>query len=462
MTHQNKQIKISDIIIPKYLPIFNDRSYRHIILTSGRAGTKSSYAGVRTVYQLVSDPHGSVVVLRKHHNKLRKTVYKEMLRGINRLGISKSAFKIGKSPMEIAYKKYGTTMYFAGSDGIDDTKGIIDESKPIKLVVLDELTEFFDDGEGEDELQNIEATFIRGNSSGFQMIHLYNPPKNPNAPINKWCRKMEQRSDCIHIHTDYRDVPEAWLGRDLIEAAQMMRQMDERQYRWVWLGQSIGVDEVIYYMFSDKHKEKPRKDHYRIIGIGIDYGQQNATTYQAAGLDEYERKLSGLSEYYYSGRETGTQKSPSDYAKDFVEFTDELHEKYSCSYFYAFIDPSAKGLQEEIKRAVRDCDYTVLIRDAENDVALGISRVQKLLTFDVLTISPTQSHAIDELGTYEYDKKSIERGKEVPVKMDDHCMDALRYLIMGFWKKLKHYLPIKEWEKDYKNPLDEDKEDEHI
>ena len=44
--------------------------------------------------------------------------------------------------MEITYKKYNTTIYFSGSDGIDDTKGIIDEDKPIKLVILDELTEF--------------------------------------------------------------------------------------------------------------------------------------------------------------------------------------------------------------------------------------------------------------------------------------------------------------------------------
>lgn len=83
-----------------------------------------------------------MVVLRKRHNKLRKTVYKEMLRGINRLQVPKNRFVIGKSPMEITYKKHGTTMYFAGSDGIDDTKGIIDEDKPIKLVMLDELTEF--------------------------------------------------------------------------------------------------------------------------------------------------------------------------------------------------------------------------------------------------------------------------------------------------------------------------------
>jgi len=209
-------VKISEIIIPKYLPIFNNRHIKHIILTSGRAGTKSSYAAVRSDYQLVSDANGSVVVLRKHHNKLRKTVYKEMLRGINRLEIPKSKFLITKSPMEITYKKHGTTMYFAGSDGIDDTKGIIDEDKPIKL---DELTEFFDDGEGEDELTNIEATFVRGNKGGFQMIYLYNPPKNPNAPINLWCKKMEKREDCIHIHTDYRDVPVDWLGPDLIASA---------------------------------------------------------------------------------------------------------------------------------------------------------------------------------------------------------------------------------------------------
>lgn len=139
-----------------------------------------------------------------------------------------------------------------------------------------------------------------------------------------------------------------------------------------------------------------------------------------------------------------------------------MHEDYSCNYFYLFLDPSAKGLAEEIKRAARDCDYTVLLRDADNDVKLGIDRVQKLLTFDMLTVSPKQQNAIDEFGTYEYDKKSIERGKEEPVKMGDHCMDAIRYLVMGVWKKLKPYLPAKEYEEPYRNPLDEEDDDEHI
>ena len=364
------------------------------------------------------------MVLRKHHNKLRKTVYKEMLRGINRLQIPKNRFYITKSPMEITYKKYNTTIYFSGSDGIDDTKGIIDEEKPIKLVVLDELTEFFDDGEGEDELANIEATFVRGNKAGFHMIYLYNPPKNPNSPVNVWCKKMEKRPDCIHIHTDYRDVPVEWLGQDLIDSAEAMKIADPKMYRWTWLGESVGVDELIYYMFSDRNRKKPEPGRtYERAFIGGDYGQQNATTYQAFGLDMYRQKFPGLGEYYHSGRESGTQRSPSEYAQDLVEFMDSLHEEFEIKAFYICLDPSAKGLQEEIMRATRSgLDYSVLIRDADNDVALGISRVQKAFVFDILSISPKQENLVRELGTYEYDKKSIEKGKEIPVKENDHCI----------------------------------------
>ncbi len=446
-----KTVKLSEIVIPKYRNVF-DTKYKHIILTSGRAGTKSSCAAIRTDYQIVSDPHASAVVLRKHHNKLRKTVYKEMLRGINRLGIPKNRFYITKSPMEITYKKYNTTIYFSGSDGIDDTKGIIDEEKPIKLVVLDELTEFFDDGEGEDELANIEATFVRGNSAGFQMIYLYNPPKNPNAPVNVWCKKMEQRADCIHIHTDYRDVPVSWLGQDLIDSAEAMKAADPKMYRWTWLGEPVGVDELIYYMFSERHRQKPEEGRiYERVYIGGDYGQQNATTYQAFGLDMYRGKFVGLDEFYHSGRDSGKQRSPSEYAQDLIALTQEIHEKYRTIVFYLYLDPSAQGLQEEIRRAVRSAslDYSVYLRDAENDVALGISRVQKALVFDILSVAPSQKNLIEEMGLYQYDKKSIEKGKEIPVKENDHGCDALRYAVMGAWRYIKRWLPQEMEEETY-------------
>lgn len=438
-----QRVRLSEIVIPKYKPLFARNSpYMHIILTSGRAGSKSSAMAIRADYQSVEDEPGSSVILRKHHNKLRKTVYKEVLRGLNRLKIPKNRFSITKSPMEIKYKKNGNTIYFAGSDSVDDTKGIIDEDRPIRLVVLDELTEFFDKGEGEDEIANIEATFVRGNKGRFQMLYLYNPPKNPNAPINQWCRKMEQRPDCLHIHTDYRDVPAEWLGPDLIASAEAMKQSDEKMYRWVWLGECVGVDELIYYMFSDRHIIRPPKgQRYQIGIVGGDYGQQNATTFQVFGLDQRRCHMDGLQEFYHSGRETGKQKTPAEYADACIELMDSTHQAYGILRFYVFLDPSAKGLQEEIRRKVKGLPYAVSVRDAENDVKLGISRVQKALIYELLSASPEQQNQIREYGLYEYDKKSIEKGNEVPIKTDDHCMDATRYAVMGAWKWLRRWLP---------------------
>lgn len=318
--------------------------------------------------------------------------------------------------------------------------------------MIDELTEFFDDGEGEDELANIEATFVRGNSTGFQMIYLYNPPKNPNAPVNVWCKKMEKRPDCIHIHTDYRDVPVEWLGQDLIDSAEAMKSADPKMYRWTWLGEPVGVDELIYYMFSERHRQVPDPERvYERVYIGGDYGQQNATTYQAFGLDTYQHKLQGLNEFYHSGRDTGKQRSPSEYAQNLIELMEEVHEQHGTRVFYIYLDPSAKGLQEEIRRSVHSTalDYSVLIRDAENDVALGISRVQKVLTFGIMSIAPAQENLIREMGLYQYDKKSIEKGKEIPVKEEDHGCDATRYAVMGAWKYVKRWLPADIEEEHY-------------
>ena len=95
--------------------------------------------------------------------------------------------------------------------------------KTYQTCYLDELTEFFERGQGEDEISNIEATFVRGNDDEFCMEYYFNPPKNPNASIFKWVKKMEKRSDCIHIHVDYRDVPEKWLGKKLIQSAMEMK-----------------------------------------------------------------------------------------------------------------------------------------------------------------------------------------------------------------------------------------------
>lgn len=442
MTYQPETVKLSDILIPKYHHSFNDVDHMIQVFTSGRAGTKSSRGAIKAVYKVVSNDDCSVVVIRKFHNKLKKTVYKEVLRAIKRLKLNKSDFKITVSPMEIKYLPNGNTIYFTGSDSIDDTKGMIDEDKSIKLVIIDEATEFFDKGDGEDEFNNIEATFVRGNDDEFVMEYYFNPPRNPKAPIMEWLNKMKLRDDVLHIHTDYRDVPMSWLGKKLFQTAEAMKKLDEKMYNWIWLGLCTGLEDLIYYMFDEEiHIQEVTNaqiKNMRFISIGIDYGQMNATTFEAFGLDYEGKCLRGIDEYYHSGRESGKQKSPSQYAKDFKVFKEKIEKETKKKVLYVYIDPSAKGLAEEIKRVSPD----VIIRDAENTVLLGINRTQKLMSLRHLFISPKQKYLVAEMYLYEWNEKALDVGKEIPVKENDHCQDALRYLVMGMWKYIKKLLPM--------------------
>lgn len=446
MSKKKRIVRISDIIIKPFQPLFNDKEHIHKIISSGRAGTKSSYGAIHAVEKIVEDPNCAVVYMRKFHNKLEKTVYKECIRAIPRLGLKKRMFKITKKPMQITYKKNGNTIYFTGNDSIDDTKGMIDEDSPIKLVILDELTEFFERGQGEDELANIEATFIRGNDSEFSMEYYYNPPKNAKAPILKWVNKMKKREDAIHIHVDYRDVPVKWLGQKLIDSALAMKKADETMYKWIWLGISTGVSEVVYYMFNEKKhiNSITEKDCKNLIhvGIAIDYGQLNATTFQAFGLDQSKVRVQGIAEYYHSGRESMKQKAPSEYAKDFKTFYSNVTGmlKKGQRIEAVIIDPSARGLAEEIKRIMP----AVRIVPANNTVKLGIERTQKLIAFDKFRCSKTQEHLIEEFGQYAFNKDLLDKGKEEVVKVNDHTMDCLRYYVMTMWTYLKFLLPVTE------------------
>lgn len=439
---KKKTVNLSDIIIPKYQPLVNDKVHMHKIIDSGRAGTKSSFIAILAIWMIVAIPHTAVVIMRKNHNKLRKTVFKEVVRAISRLGLKKSMFTIHVHPMEIIYKKNGNKIYFTGSDSIDDTKGMIDEDCIIRMVVLDELTEFFDKGEGEDELVNIEATFVRGNDEHFDMYYLFNPPRNANAPVLRWVKKMKKRKDTIHIHSDYRDVPVEWLGRKLIDAAEAMKEADRTLYEWLWLGMAVGTAETVYYMFTKNHiRERNDYSKFIHIGIGVDYGQLNATTFQAFGMNTDVLEVEGIDEYYYSGRDTGKQKSPSEFAKDFKKFYESIQERVAPKKIEGvFIDPSARGFAEEIKRIMPG----IRIIPADNKVSLGIERTQKMFSFFKLYLSRRQRYLIDEMDLYKYNKDLLDKGTETVVKTNDHCCDAMRYYIMGMWRYFKMLLPYTE------------------
>jgi phage terminase large subunit len=88
------------------------------------------------------------------------------------------------------------------------------------------------------------------------------------------------------------------------------------------------------------------------------------------------------------------------------------------------IDPSAAGLIASLTKR------RIVAKKAINDVLVGISRVGSVM--DSFTIDPSCTETIREFGMYRYPggKRST---TDVPVKEDDHSMDALRYLVMDIY-----------------------------
>jgi phage terminase large subunit len=66
---------------------------------------------------------------------------------------------------------------------------------------------------------------------------------------------------------------------------------------------------------------------------------------------------------------------------------------------------------------------------ANNDVENGIQKLAQEMKVGNLTVCRDCHNTIRELEGYVWDTKQAEKGKDRPLKQEDHCVDALRYAI---------------------------------
>ena len=180
------------------------------------------------------------------------------------------------------------------------------------------------------------------------------------------------------------------------------------------------ADGLIYDMFEETScTYDAEKLKAPIVGrryITVDYGTSNPMSYLDVTDDGKTAWVT--QEYYYSSKEKGKQKTDTEYADDFEEFAGSPDE-----IIYVVLDPSAASFKQEL----RNRGYRV--KDADNEVRDGISKVATMFNLRVLMIEKNCIRLINELMGYVWDEKAGERGKEQPVKANDHACDALRYCV---------------------------------
>ena len=429
-------MKISQQIAPSFIRTFN--SYKmHQIYKGGRGSTKTSMIALKIVFNCLKENNCSVVVLRKHQNQLRKSVYKEIKRACKRLGlVEKVHYNATTSPMEIKFTDNGNTIYFAGGDDFETVKGTIDEDKLIKIVWFEEATGW-DNGE---DIDQIIATFTRGNNDWFMALYSFNPPKNKFSWINKWCEEMSKRDDVLVSSTDYRTVPIEWLGQMFIDEAERLKQYDSKRYRWIYLGEVIGMEGMIYNpeQFEFVEEDYLEKNKVRILynDFATDGGHQTSATTCGCfgyGSDGY---WYWLDTYYYSPHEKSRKKAPSELSKDLFDFEIAMLKQWKCGIDKETIDSAEGALRNQIY-----ADYGKVF----HPVNKGKDK-EELIDYSINFLSKGKLRVINnnnnkivkkEIENYQWQEGSIEKGKPIPDKTEKEFTGGEEYF--NTWSKDQSY-----------------------
>lgn len=194
-------------------------------------------------------------------------------------------------------------------------------------------------------------------------------------------------------------------------------------YRRYIEGRWVAAEGAIYDMWSRKdniyNPDEPEFDYCDRYPryVAIDYGTANPMVYLDAIDDGITYWVKN--EYYYDSRLASNQRSKTDaeYADDFEEFVQHDH---TCT---VIIDPSALSFRTEL----RNRGYRV--KDANNEVLDGIRVTATLIKKRMVRVMRGQCPNLErEIESYVWDEKAMQRGEEAPVKLNDHAMDAMRYL----------------------------------
>lgn len=419
------QVRLRDIVAPHFWSHFNSK-ITHQIDKGGRGSTKTSKNAIKVNTFCLSTEKCSAVIFRRYQNTIRNSVYKEIKRALGRFhlkeGIDYTAYK---SPAEI-HLNNGNNIYFAGGDDYEKIKGMIDEDRPIKILWFEELTEF----SSPDEIDQIIATFTRGNNDWFVVLYSFNPPKNKFHWVNVWTEKMKKRKDCIVTQSDYRTVPKEWLGKMFLEQAETMKMNDEKRYRWIYLGEVTGIEGLIYNpdLIEYVPEDYINKNQIQILYIdfSIDSGHQTSATACGCygfGSDGYWYLLDT---YYYSPNEKPVKKAPSELSADLFNFKRNMIKEYKTIPDRETIDSAEGALRNQYYK-----DYGVRL----NPVDKGTNK-EKLIDYSQDFIAQKKFRVVlnnnntifkKENENYQWIEKSIENGKPIPDKTEQDFPSDEKY-----------------------------------
>lgn len=242
---------------------------------------------------------------------------------------------------------------------------------------------------------------------------------NPESP-NHWLKEFLDDDDLDTYIQSYVIDDNPYLPPEYVENIKKEYAGTVYYDRYI-LGRWALAEGLIYPMYQDALvKELPQGEVLQDV-ISIDYGTMNA--FAAILFSHIGHSWYGHQNYYYSGRDTGVQKTDDEYLKDLEEEFEDVIYKYTRAgrKIRVIIDPSAASFIALLKRTtwakVITADNAVLdgIRETASAMRQGI-----LKFVDNTSMQPWKK----EVAGYVWDENSTE---DKPIKENDHDQDCTRY-----------------------------------
>jgi PBSX family phage terminase large subunit len=269
---------------------------------------------------------------------------------------------------------------------------------------------------------------------------------NPDSPFHPLkVEFLDRQADLKGIVKSFHwDIEKnIFLRPDYIAELKRLYPEGSLWYKRFILGLWVAAEGAIYDSWNDethrlKHEPSLEPDYY---AVACDYGTQNAFVaglfpiydkplkiHPFHKLETYLRRT-----YYYDGRAQQKQKTDSEYAQELIEWMGyEIKDVQTI-----LVDPSAASFKAELRQALAARNQNhIRVVDAKNSVADGIRTVARMLHAGAFRIGPDSSNnkVVKEMVGYVWDSKARDRGKEEPLKVNDHGPDMIRYLVYTLFK----------------------------
>lgn len=257
-------------------------------------------------------------------------------------------------------------------------------------------------------------------------MSLFDGALNPQSP-NHWLKEfIDSDADIYSQHYTIFDNP--YLPPDFVSELQKEYAGTVYEKRYIW-GEWALAEGLIFPMYEDALEESPewKQNERRNYCLSIDYGTMNAF---AALLWEYHNGIWYAARgYYYSGRDTGIQKTDNEYADALDALLEDVRAYYDDLYsmtglrqkLETIIDPSAASFIALLNKRP-----LYKVRRADNAVLDGIRETASAISTGRIKVNPAIEEWRDEAEGYVWDESEDE---DRPVKVNDHYMDATRYFV---------------------------------